>query len=211
MKVCVSLNGVLANTPKAMVGLIARDLGIKVPEPSFSKALVGKPFPSTTHGGRVKRLGARGYDSVKSRLFDTDEFLNTPPVRGAVEAMQELAAAGCEIRIVTDAKSVTRDRVLRWLEKHGFPEGMGITLTRKGRRPKEPHQCACEVVVDHEIERLATIAQHAEVRLIHFVPERGTAGSQVRPESFDPRILSLHGWREVLPTLLEQKATALAA
>jgi hypothetical protein len=211
MKVCVSLNGVLADTPEAMVDLIARDVWIRVPKEYFGKGLVGASFPSITHGGRMKRLTRRVYESVKDILFDTDEFLKTPPVKGAVEAIQQLVAAGCEIRIVSDAKSVTRSRITRWLEENGFPGGMSVTLTRKGRRPKEPHQCACEIVIDRDIERLAGIAGRDGLQLIHFMPEEDTAGANVVPQSFVEDIVSLRGWNEVLSMVLEHEQCAQAA
>lgn len=210
MKICVSLNGVVADTPTAFVSLIERVLGIKVPRRSFSKDLLGKAFPNTVPGGKMKRLLDSGWEKIKSRLYNTEEFYRVSPVPGAVEAFRHFQDAGHETFIVTDAKSLSPKRLRRWLSLHGFAEDMKVIFARKGRRSKEPHHCDCDVIIDHDLERLKALPERPGIRLIHFMPERNSTGADAAVMSTDPRIQSVRGWSAVLKELLPS-TEALAA
>lgn len=203
MKVCLDFNGVIADTVQGLVNALKHDAGIKVPSRSFSKELVGTVFPNMVPGGRPKRLTQKLYRTVKHRVFDTEAFLEVPPVAGAKDGILALVGAGCAIVIVTDANSVTRARLRAWLARHIASDlKADIVLTRKCRS-KEPHQACCDVVVDNEVAQLVPLVTHEKgaPRLVHFLPDRGTAGCDVALESHEPRIPSLRGWGEVLDYL----------
>lgn len=210
MKICVSLNGVVADTPTAFVSLIERVLGIKVPPRSFSKDLLGKAFPNAVPGGKMKHLLDSGWEKIKPRLYNTGEFQRVPPVPGAVDAYREFRDAGHEFFIVTEAKSLSPKRLRLWLSRHGFAEDMKVIFTRKGRRSKEPHHCDCDVIIDHDLKRLKALPERPGVRLIHFMPEHNSTGADVAEMSTDPRIPSVRGWSGVLKELLPS-TQALAA
>ncbi|MDP3402721.1 MAG: hypothetical protein Q8S35_02080, partial [bacterium] len=97
---------------------------------------------------------------------------------------------------VTDARTVTRERMEAWLKKHRFEGEIDIIFSRK-RGSKEKYQSCCDVVVDNELEQLIPLVGKGGPQLVHFLPV-GSGGIT----SLDARILSLRGWPEVIECLL---------
>ncbi len=208
-KLCIDLNGVLADTGAGICDVIRREHGIILPSRRFSKALVGGRYPKVSGDGQ-KKLTRSMYGHAKKILFDTAAFLNVPAVDGAAETLAKLR--GWDLIVVSDARSVSRTHVNAWLEKRGFPE-MDVVLTRSAK-PKFPLQCNCTVVIDNEIAQLVPLLELPEdPTLIHFLPAPGTASCDIaETESFDSRIKSLRGWPEVGSFLDEiEVASRLAA
>lgn len=195
-RVCLDFNGVLADPMPALIEILKRDFGMRVPRRGFGKQLIGNSFPNLVRGGRPKRLTKTTWKSAKDKLFDTNEFLQIPPVQGAISALNAFKDAGWQIRIVTDARTVTRERMEAWLKKHGFDGKIDIIFSRK-RGSKEKYQSCCAVVVDNEVEQLLPLVGREGLQLVHFLPVVGGGIS-----SLDARILSLRGWPEVIGYLL---------
>lgn len=221
MKVCVSFNGVIANTALALVEQIKKDHGIVIPPAEFSKKSVGCLFPNVVEDGLPKVLSKAGYAQSKRNLFETEAFQWLEPVAGAVEGLELLGREGAELVIVTDAKTVTRERVAAWLPRNGFAHDLEVIFTRKGRRDREPHQCKCQVVVDDNVERLFALRGRTGMVLVHFTPELGSAGSGAAQlylgtnDTDGSEITSIRGWSELTPLLLAHledfRSTAQAA
>ncbi|HEY0948444.1 MAG TPA: hypothetical protein VGE53_03135 [Candidatus Paceibacterota bacterium] len=201
-KVCVDLNQVLVDTSRGLCQRLKSDLGILVPTKRFEgKDAVKQVFPNVVPGSGPKRLEPEDYTAAKGRMFDTDAFLSVPAVPGAAEAVTKLIAVGYEVTVVTDAKTVRRDRVARWLTEHRFPK-LDVIFTRS-IRPKAPHQCRCDIVIDNEIEQLEPLLEgEGQPLLIHFLPEPNASGCDLATPPVNPRILTMRGWPEVLGHLL---------
>ena len=199
-KLCIDLNGVLADTGAGICGIIRRKYGITLPTRSFSKKLVGGQYPNVS-GDDEKKLTGGMYREAKTALFDTGAFLDIPAVAGAQAALAELQ--GWDFIVVSDARSVSRERVKEWLKKHGFPD-MDVVLTR-GTKPKFPLQCQCTVVIDNEIQQLTPLLElPGDPTLIHFLPAPRTTGCDIAEAgSLDSRIESLRGWSEISSFLRE--------
>lgn len=195
-KVCLDFNGVLADPTRALIEVLKKDFGIRVPRRGFGKHLIGKAFPNVVKGGRPKLLTKTKWESAKDKLFDTNEFLQIPPISGAIAALKAFKDAGWEIRIVTDARTVTRERMEAWLRKHGFYGKIDIIFSRK-RGSKKKYQSCCAVVVDNELEQLLPLVDEGGLQLVHFLSAVSGGIS-----SLDARILSLRGWSEVIGYLL---------
>lgn len=195
-KVCLDYNGVLGDPARALIEILKKDFGIRVPHEDFGKHLIGTSFPNQVRGGRPKLLTKSIWEDAKDKLFDTNEFLTIPPISGAIAALNAFRAAGWEIRIVTDARTVTRERMEAWLKKHGFEGEIDIIFSRK-RGSKEKYQSCCTVVVDNELEQLMPLVGKGDHQLIHFLPVVGKGIS-----SLDTNIISLRGWSEVVGCLL---------
>lgn len=195
-RMCLDFNGVLADPSKALIEILKKDFGIRVPSEGFGKHLIGKSFPNVVRGGYPKLVTKSMWGDMKDKLFDTNEFLGIPPIKGAISALHAFQQAGCEIRIVTDARTVTRERMEGWLKKHGFDGDVDIIFSRK-RGSKEPYQSCCNIVVDNELEQLLPLVGKKGLTLIHFLPVEDEGIS-----SLDGIILSLKGWPEVVGSLL---------
>lgn len=195
-RVCLDFNGVVADPTPALIEILKKDFGMRVPRKGFGKQLVGKAFPNVVKGGRPKLLTKTKWKSVKDKLFDTNEFLQIPPIEGAISALKAFKEAGWEIRIVTDARTVTRERMEAWLKEQGFDEKIDIIFSRK-RGSKEKYQSCCAVVVDNELEQLLPLVGREGLQLVHFL-SAGSGGLS----SPDARILSLNGWSGVIGYLL---------
>jgi len=205
LKVCVDFNGVLANTSEALCEVLKHDVGIVVPTRTFSKAMVGKNFPNVVKGGRPKVLSHRRYAEVKSKLFDTGEFLSINPMPDAVSGVSALLAAGHEVRVVSDAKTVSKEQIWAWFAWHGIPQ-LDIVLTR--HTTKEVQQCCCDFVIDNEPEQLIPLIGRDSPRLVHFLPPEGAAGCDIATMSSHAGIRSLRGWAEVVPYVLYERELA---
>jgi phosphoglycolate phosphatase-like HAD superfamily hydrolase len=195
-RACLDFNGVLADPKQALIDILKRDFGIRVSREGFGKHLIGSSFPNVIRGGRPKLLTQSMWEAAKDMLFDTNEFLAIPPIEGAISALCALRGAGWEIRIVTDARTVTRERMETWLKKHGFDGHVDIIFSRK-RGSKEPYQSCCDIVVDNELEQLLPLVGKMGPKLIHFLPIKDEGIS-----SLDGNILSLKGWPEIVGSLL---------
>ncbi len=195
-KVCLDFNGVLADPAGALIEILKKDFGMRVPREGFGKHLIGTSFPNLVRGGRPKLLTKSIWEDAKDKLFDTNEFLAIPPINGAIAALNAFQDARCEIRIVTDARTVTRERMEAWLKKHHFEGEIDIIFSRK-RGSKEKYQSCCDVVVDNELEQLIPLVGKEGPQLVHFL-SAGSGGIT----SLDARILSLRGWPEVIECLL---------
>ena len=113
-------------------------------------------------------------------LFHDEEMLySIPPIPDAIAGMQQWAAAGCRIEIVTGRPPVTHDISCAWLDAYGVPFD-GITFVDKYRRGHEPvegvRQCTLEevpseefaLVVDDSPEMIAFLAEHTDWPLALF-------------------------------------------
>ncbi len=167
--------------------------------------MVGKNFPNVVRGGRDKVLSREGYADAKSRLFDTDEFLSINPMPDAVSGVHALLNAGHELRIVSDAKTVNKERIWAWFARHGIPQ-LEIVLTR--HTLKQIQQGCCDFVIDNELEQLIPLMGTDSPRLIHFMPPEGAAGSDLARISPYASIRSLRGWAEVVPYVLYKRELA---
>lgn len=208
-KVCLDFNGVLADPITAICEHVRTHAGIVVPAGSFSKeSSLGKNFPNATRGGRQKCLTPEIYDAAKRAIFDTDEFLSIPAIPGAASATHTLLSSGFDLLVVSDARSVSKERVTEWLRRREFPN-LDVVLTHR-RRPKEPYQRRCDFAIDNEVGNLFPM-RNDDVHLVHFLPPEGAAGSVlIATTSDDARIPSLRGWPEVLSFILKLDAAEAA-
>lgn len=55
-KVCLDFNGVLADPAGALIEILKKDFGMRVPREGFGKHLIGTSFPNLVRGGRPKLL-----------------------------------------------------------------------------------------------------------------------------------------------------------
>lgn len=129
---CSDFNGVILNNAEALRRRIERNRGIILPQVDFSKKLVGQEFPNVSEGGMKKLLRLRDYLGALPELYDTDDMYDIPPIKGAVEGMHRVVEMGFKPLMVTNARSVSRDRINTWLAKHKFPK-MDVVLTRRYR------------------------------------------------------------------------------
>lgn len=212
MKVCVDLNGVIANPAESLRAILCRMLGIFIPVSTFDKTVIGKDFQWERNSKLTKRVHSADYAHAKKLLFETYRYQSMPPIEGAKEAIIALLQQGVEVVIVSDARSVSRDMMVKWLRKNGFPK-LDVILTRKS--PKTPHQCQCTIVIDNEVGQLVPLLENTpRPHLIHFLPNIGTTGSAQALSSTHPDIPSVRGWKDVLARIeeiREQTAQQIAA
>lgn len=52
---------------------------------------------------------------------------NDPPIEGAARALRGVSCANIEVIYITGRHNMARQRTLKWLNKHGFPEGKLFT------------------------------------------------------------------------------------
>jgi hypothetical protein len=135
--------------------------------------------------------------------FSGENYLETPPVPGAFEAIRQVVDERFERRVflISKAGPRVRAKTMRWLKHHRFFERTGVT-------PKHVHFC---------LERgdKARICQ--ELGITHFVDDRldvllSLCG--VHRFLFDPdgrinskpcSILTVKNWREIAHALLTTK------
>lgn len=206
---CLDLNGVIMDTAAALHALSCEISGLDIPPGTFAgKDSVGNMYPKKGHPDQFGEFKGEHYEEAKHRFFEVrrDFFQYAKPVKGAVRSTQIAVARGLTFRIVSDAKRLQETHLREWLHRNKFPHCTSI-LTR-GKEPKTRHQSPCGIVVDNEINQLLGLVKDKGPYLVHFQPEAGEVGSEVkRLETLDPRIMPARGWKEALPLVLQFEAS----
>lgn len=207
--ICLDLNGVIVDTPRALHALSCEIAGIHIPPERFAgKSMIGERFWNPACEAKKEFLEGH-YAEAKNRFFeDRLAFLHYAyPVEGALEAVRHLHKAGCAIAVVTDVRSLPGVVLEEWFRRNKFPHFE--TIFTRGSEPKVDYGGCCDVVIDNDADKLIPFLDATSSRLLHFLPPQGTVGCNAsRATSDDPRITQVRGWEEALPAILQEHRAA---
>lgn len=204
---CLDLNGVILDTRASLHALACEESGLDIPAATFAgKESVGMKFPLKEDENRFGVFLAAHWETAKFRFFENrGDFLSHAMfVQGALRSAQILVSRGWEISIVSDVKRLDEGLLRHWLHQQKFPNTDASRILTRGQEPKAAWQSCCDVVVDNELGKLLSLAKESGLRLLHFLPDLDSVGGQCELEtSLHSSIVSLRGWEESLPFILQ--------
>jgi len=156
--VYVDFDDVLCETALAFTRVLEREFGKRVHFEDIVSFDLGRSFG----------LGDADLEHLFDILHQPDELLAIEPVPGAVNGLQQWAAAGCDIRIVTGRPPSTAPASRTWMETHGIPH-VSLTFVDKYARNHVPHAGETLLTLDQLTEAEFCLAVEDSPEMAVFI------------------------------------------
>lgn len=171
------------------------------------------------HGGAIVDLGnviiAHWLSDITPANFHTIDYNLIPEVPGAFEALRELNKMfGGNVTVVYKATDVATEKILAWLDYHGFVRRTGIPLSQVIRtsdgRNKTGHidqsnetHCGTTIVVDDRLEVMSHFVGKGVPNLFLFHPQTEEV-QQFRHTGALAHCRIVQTWQEIMSIIRAQ-------
>jgi uncharacterized HAD superfamily protein len=119
----VDMDDVLCETARALLAIAQREFGKTIHYDQLN----------TFEVGEACGLESREIAELFRIAHDPDELLGMAPIEEAVSVLEQWAAAGHEIAIVTGRPPTTYEASVEWLHRHRLPYHTFIMVDKYGR------------------------------------------------------------------------------